>query len=390
MSDVFSAADNGDVTLLGLLDLSAAFDTVDHLILIERLTHKFGINGSVLGWFRSYITGRTQCVRYQGHTSAIVPVTCGVPQGSVLGPVLFIIYTSDTINICHKNGFLAHAYADDLQLYNHTDPSLCSSVLARFSSCVSELNDWMASNRLQLNPSKTEIIWLGTARLLRDCPMGQQCIAGAIVKPSTQVRDLGVMVDNELSLTAHINQLTRSCYYYIRQLRSIRRSLTTDSALVLALIHSRLDYCNGVLAGLPVHQINQLQSVQRAAARLVLRLPARSSLSNLMTSELHWLPYPQRITFKLCIFAYKCNHGMAPSYLSDLCVRLANVPGRSNLRSASNGDLLIPRINKGRMGARGFSYACPTAWNSLNDYLKNDTLTFCAFKKQLKTYLFTT
>ena len=200
------------------------------------------------------------------------------------------------------------------------------------------------------------------------------------------------MVDNELSLTAHINQLTRSCYYYIRQLRSIRRSLTTDSALalVLALIHSRLDYCNGVLAGLPVHQINQLQSVQCAAARLVLRLPARSSLSNLMTSELHWLPYPQRITFKLCILAYKCNHGMAPSYLSDLCVRLANVPGRSNLRSASNGDLLIPRINKGRMGARGFSYACPTAWNSLNDYLKNDTLTFGAFKKQLKTYLFTT
>ena len=92
---------------------------------------------------------------------------------------------------------------------------------------------------------------------------------------------------------------------------------------MLVLIHSRLDYCNGVLAGLPVHQINQLQAVQRAAARLVLRLPVRSSLSNLMTSELHWLPYPQRITFKLCIFAYKCNHGMAPSYLSDLCVRLA-------------------------------------------------------------------
>ena len=232
--------------------------------------------------------------------------------------------------------------ADDLQLYNHTDPLLCSSVLARFSSCVSELNDWMASNRLQLNPSKTEIIWLGTTRLLRDCPMSQQCIAGAIVKPSTQARDLGVMVDNELSSTAHTNQLTRSCYYYIRQLRSIRRSLTTDSALalVLALKHSRLDCCDGVLAGLPVHQMNQLQSVQRAAACLVLRLPARSSLSTRMTSELHWLPYPQQIKFKLCIFAYKCNHGMAPSYLSDLCVRLANVPGRSNLRSASNGGLL--------------------------------------------------
>ena len=155
-----------------------------------------------------------QCVHYQGHISAIVMY--GVPQGSELGPVLFIIYTSNTINICHKPGFLAHAYADDLQLYNHTDPSLCSSVLARFSSCVSELNDWMASNRLQLNPSKTEIIWLGTARLLLDCPVGQQCIA--IVKPSTQVRDLGVMVDNELSLMAHINQLTRSCYYYIRQI----------------------------------------------------------------------------------------------------------------------------------------------------------------------------
>ena len=183
-----------------------------------------------------------------------------------------------------------------------------------------------------------------------------------------------------------------SCYYYIRQLRSIRRSLTTDSALalVLALIHTRLDYCNGVLAGLPVHQINQLQSIQRGAAHFVLWFPVRSSLSNRMTSELHWPLYPQRITFKLCIFAYKCNHGMAPSYLSDLCVGLANVPARSNLRSVSNSDLLFSGINRGRLGTRGFSYACPTAWNSLNDYLKIDTLTFGAFKKQLKTYLFST
>ena len=123
----------------------------------------------------------------------------------------------------------------------------------RMSACVLEINEWMASNRLKLNPAKTEIIWLGSARKLKHCPMDELSIAGVMLRPSTQVRDLGVQVDNNLSMSTHINHVTRTCFYHIRQLRTVRRSLTVDTthALVRALVHSRLDYCNSVLAGQP-------------------------------------------------------------------------------------------------------------------------------------------
>ena len=108
--------------------------------------------------------------------------------------------------------------------------------------------------------------------------------------------------------------LSRTCFYHLRQLRVVGRSLTTDSthSLIRALFHSRVDYCNGVLAGLPQTQINRLQSILRAAARLVLQLPGWASVSNLMRAQLHWLSIPQRIQFKLCSVVYKCLHNTAP------------------------------------------------------------------------------
>src|SRR5271157_2674787 len=124
------------------------------------------------------------------------------------------------------------------------------------------------------------------------------------------------MVDSDLSLKAHVQHVTAVCYFHIRQLRLVRRSLTFDAAhsLVRALIHSRLDYCNGILANAPAALINSLQSVLRSAARLVLRLPARASVTQPMRDILHWLPVQQRIKFKLCTRAFKCTRGVAPPY----------------------------------------------------------------------------
>ena len=164
--------------------------------------------------------------------------------------------------------------------------------IVRLSTCVGEISEWMASNRLCLNPTKTEIIWLGSTRRIANCPVDPQDIAGAMIVPFKLIRDLGVMVDDDLTLTAHVNHLSSSCFYQLRQLRAIRRSLSTDiaHALVRALVHSRLDYCNGVLAGMPKYNIDRLQSVLRSAARLTLRLPGSASVTDLMRRQLHWLP----------------------------------------------------------------------------------------------------
>lgn len=216
-------------------------------------------------------------------------------------------------------------------------------------------------------------------------------MAGTPITPSTQVRDLGVIVDSELTLAAHVNRVTSVCYYHIRQLRALRRSLTTDAAhsLVRALVHSRLDYCNGVLANAPLGLHNKLQSVMRSAARLVLRLPRRASVSLAIQNRLHWLPFPQRVTFKLCTMAYKSLHGLSPNYLARMCTGVSTVPARGRLRSAALGHLIVPAINMSTVGRRGFYYACPAAWNLLPHELTADTsLSLASFRRLLKTHLF--
>ena len=195
-----------------MLDLSAAFDCVDHRILSERLRQSYGIRDRALDWFVSYLSGRSQQVRFNGQTSASVFLTCGVPQGSVLGPILFLLYTADAIAIIRKHGLHAHAYADDLQLYDHSEPGSAALLIPRLSACVMEIEQWMSSNRLRLNPSKTELIWLGSEHNLKECSSEPQLIANAWITPSPCVRDLGVMVDNEMTMTSHISHLTSVCY----------------------------------------------------------------------------------------------------------------------------------------------------------------------------------
>ena len=135
---------------------------------------------------------------------------------------------------------------------------------------------------------------------------------------------------------------------------------------------------------------NKLQSILCASARLVLLLPGRASVSSLMHVRLHWLPFPERIKFKLCSTVYKWLHDVAPAYLSEFCVPLSSQADRSQLRSAAAGDLLIPSTRTVTIGGWGFSVAGPAAWNSLPMDLKDGTLTFPVFKKLLKTHLFDT
>ena len=156
-----------------------------------------------------------------------------------------------------------------------------------------------------------------------------------------------------------MNKLLGICYFHIRQLRAIRRSLTADAAhaLVRSLIHYRLDYCNNVLVGLPDYMINRLQSVLRSAERLVLQLPWSG-----------WLVYPHRLYYKVGLISYKCLHGLAPPYLSKRLIKVSDVDGRSHLRSASDGQLVIPESKTKTIGVRGFhiSVSWPAVWDSLN------------------------
>ena len=172
---------------------------------------------------------------------------------------------------------------------------------------IEHVKSWMTSNRLRLNPSKTELIWLGSSRRLHHCPADKVRISDADIQPVESVRDLGVLIDGAMTLTTHVNHLVSTCFFQLRQIRIIRRSLTTDAAhsLVRALIHARIDYCNGLLASCPKYLTDKLQSVLRAAARLVLQLPYRSSVTDLMHQQLHWLDIQSRVRYKIGLLVYK-------------------------------------------------------------------------------------
>ena len=389
LSDILTAADLGKVWILGLLDMSAAFDTVDHSILFDRLETAYGFSGTVLSWMRSFLTDRDQRVVFGGSSSATSIVKFGVPQGSVLGPLLFVLYTADIQHIAEGFNLGVHCYADDGQLYLYDRVQALPGVISTVVSCIAEIESWMNSNRLKINSEKTQLIWLGSRHELVKISTTSINLGSCTVDFLKTVNDLGVTIDCQLSMKDHVRVCT-TAYYHLRQLRSIRGSLSADSCstLVRAFITSRIDYCNSLLAGVDKSQVGKLQSILRVAARLIMRKRKFDPISDDIRDKLHWLPVEQRIQFKIGVLVYRCLHGNAPSYLSEMLTAVADVSGRRSLRSAARGDLVIPRTRTLGYGSRMFAVSGPSFWNSLPLGLRDINLTESVFRRQLKTFLF--
>ena len=386
--DILAALDRGQISLLGMFDLSAAFDTVDKSILLRRLEISFGIRGAALEWFSSYLTGRCQQVSVHNVMAMSVFLDYGVPQGLVLGPVLFLLYTSDFVELVRSFGLLAYAYADDLQVYCHMNVGSEQIMLQRFRDCADSVSWWMSSNRLKLNPSKTELIWFYSGRRQLSFVENDIELFGNRITPVDTVRDLGVMLDSNMTMSPHVLRVCQNCYFQIRLIRRLRKALSVESKLLLvhALVHSRLDYCNSVLVRLPWSLVQQLQSVLNSAARLIFGLKRFDHITPALM-DLHWLPYPQRITYKLCMIMFKCLRGSAPAYLAGYCTSTSLVSGRSALRSAAHGDIVVPS-HRTDWGLRSFAVAGPRSWIALPVGLRSSSFGLDTFAKHLKTHLF--
>ena len=161
VNDLLQASDSGHVSILSLLDLSAAFDTIDHDILIRRLHTTFGCSGTVLDWFTSYLSFRTQSVLV-GHASTPSALKCGVPQSSVLGPLLFTLYTQSLSTVICQSGHSYHFFADDSQLHNSSTPSDFPVLVHSLKDCIGDVAEWMCDSMLKMNHDKTELIAIGT------------------------------------------------------------------------------------------------------------------------------------------------------------------------------------------------------------------------------------
>ena len=194
---------------------------------------------------------------------------CGVPQGSVSGPILFALYTADVIRIAQSIGVQVHCYADGIHLYIHFRANEANAALARMLDCISAIYAWMGSNRFKMNSDKTKMIWLGTCQQLASLYVTLiRLHDGTTVVQSTSVHNLGVLFNNEMSMMAHVNSIASSCFFHLRQLLFIRRSLTPDAARIFvhAFIPIRVDYSNALMYGATSHVLSRLQTVLNAAA----------------------------------------------------------------------------------------------------------------------------
>ena len=383
-NDILSCLDNKQAVALVMLDLSAAFDTIDHSILLRRLQTCFNITGDALSWIKSYLTGRYQCVSVDKLYSSDVLLTCGVPQGSVLGPLLFSLYMTPLSEIARRFNVMYHFYADDSQLYVSFNPKENVS-LENLESCISTIKTWMQVNMLKLNDGKTEFILFATPYFSATLDRFPLHIGSVEINPSDKVRNLGAMFDSTLTMEAFVNDKIKSCIFYLSCIRRIRKFLTLDAAknLVHAYVISRLDYANSLLSGANKGLIHKLQVVQNSAARLVCGADRFAHATPLLHT-LHWLPIEQRIAFKVITLTFKCLHGLAPPYLDNLLEWYT--PGRS-LRSSDSFLLSCHRSNNS-YGSRSFCNYAPVLWNALPLELRSSQ-SFVQFRRSLKTFLFT-
>ncbi|XP_041642854.1 uncharacterized protein LOC121509496, partial [Cheilinus undulatus] len=379
-NDLLTAADSGHISLLILLDLTAAFDTISHTVLLDRLSHHLGITDTALSWFHSYLSQRKQFVTIGTSHSSPAPVNQGVPQGSVLGPLLFTIYMLPLGQIIHKHGLSFQSYADDTQLYLSTKPStqLPPHSLVK---CLHDNKAWMTSDQLKLNSNKTELMVVAPKALLQKVGDLMLDVDGTSICPSSEVRNLGVILDSTLSFQSHIKSVTKSAFYHLKNISRLRPSLPDSVAetLIHAFITSRLDYCNGVLSGVPSKTLDRLQYVQNSAARVLTRTRPWQHITPTLI-HLHWLPIKSCINYKVLLLTYKSLHALAPQYLSDLLHPY--IPSR-NLRSSDTGLLSMPKTKLRTYGDRAFSAAAPTLWNTLPADIRSAP-SLDIFKKRLK------
>eukprot|EP00914_Ancora_sagittata_P027124 GHVO01053150.1.p1 GENE.GHVO01053150.1~~GHVO01053150.1.p1 ORF type:complete len:410 (-),score=27.98 GHVO01053150.1:333-1382(-) len=315
--EILCAVGEGDAVLLVLLDLSAAFDTVHHGILLSEIERQ-GITGAALNWFRSYLTDRSQATHVGSQKSQPTNLSCGVPQGSVLGPVLFTLYTSSLGELLREKGVSYHLYADDTQLWIRCKPQEPHDAITQMESCIAAVKSWMTENLLKMNNEKTEFLVISSKQMQKRLVPVHLHVGGADIQPSARARNLGVLFNQHATMETQISSVCRSAYLQLRCLRRIQKYIDNDAleSLVHAFITSKIDYCNSLYIGTPKHQLQRLQRIQNCAARLLVGAERYEHITPIL-KYLHWLPVDQRVIFKILLLVFKAANNIGPVYLRE-------------------------------------------------------------------------
>ena len=327
MDQVTKALDSGECVIGIFLDFSKAFDTVNHSILIDKLYH-YGIRGNALEWFRSYLSNRSQYVSYNGVRSSTKSITCGVPQGSILGPLLFLIYINDLYNVCRDS--VPILLADDTNLFYKGNKM--EDLVKTINGELENISLWLKINKLSLNINKTHFIMFQRGKSTMSIP--DIIIDNQPIDKVEKTKFLGVVIDSKLSWKSHICLVAGKLSKSIGMIIKAREYLNRSALLTLyySFVYPYLTYCNHVWGCTYYTNLKQLFILQKKALRIMCGKRKRDSTENIF-SELKILKFTDINAYLTGRFMYKCYTKNVPGIFSDFFQCNSAVHGYSTRQS---------------------------------------------------------
>ena len=359
---ISSAIDNNEYSVGIFIDLSKAFDTLNHKILLKKLEN-YGIRGIALKWFHNYLQDRKQYVFLNGISSTLKSIVCGVPQGSILGPLLFIIYINDIVNCSKLLKFIL--FADDTNLfYSNSDLAQLQKIV---NSELTKLSDWFCANKLSLNVVKTNYMLFGYKPIPKTLAQFKLFIDGNNLERVSSTKFLGVFVDEKLKWDVHVNYVASKMSKGLGMLGRVRNLLPFDALRVLyhTLIYPYLLYCSIIWAGAAAATLNRLIVLQNRAVRLITSSPFRASASPIY-KQLNLLPLVDIRRFQQIIFMFKCKHKLLPDCCLQYCPININKPYHTRCSYYFTAPAFRTNIREQSISVLG-----PRLWNTLPSDLIN-------------------
>ena len=359
------------LTILVLLDLKKAFDSVNHDILLHKLK-SLGFCTITLSWFKSYLTDHKQRVSYQDQLSDSLTLKRGVPQGSILGPLLFSIFINDISSAIQNVNY--HLYADDLQLYKHSPALDLINSISDVNVVLPRIELWTRENDLSINPKKCEAIIIGSAKLrtkVENRYLPDLRICGTSIKTSENLRNLGVIFDKNMNWDKHIFELRRRCYATLKHLYLFKNFLSVKAKQLLteSLVLSKLDYCDTVYSGINIDLATQLQKIMNSCLRYIYNARKREHITPLLFKA-GWLSLKYRLQFHGVCMLYKTLKTGTPNYLASQFNHIGDV---HDYNTRGRDSLVIPYHNL-QVTSQSFKVNVIRTWNSLPEQIKESPL----------------
>ncbi len=375
----YKGIDNGDITLLVLLDLSKAFDSVNHNILTDKLD-SLNINTS---WFKNYLSNRSQSVKLDKIRSQPLPITFGVPQGSILGPLLFLIFVNNITTALPPHEANLIMYADDLQVVLTGKPKELKTIVSRTETLLKNIKHWYDSIGLKVNPDKTKWIIIGSKHNTCNIPDDITIsFDGKSIPISEKVKSLGIWLDKNLTFVHQINTMRSKLNGTLICLNKTKHNLNNKSLLltVYALIFSNVNYCQAIWGKCSQENLDKIQKCINFAAKVASNgTHKKSDHVTPLLKDLQWLRINKRIDIREAVCVYKSIH----NYSNAQCLQTTTRGEQLSLpRALRSDDTLHVEFRKTKMGQNAVSISGPKIWNTIPVDIR-DAENLACFKRKL-------